>query len=70
MNFVTDSSNWRLSVRTQIFSAQQVIYLIKAIKSNNTDLIVGISTVKNDLKPSDKANDSEKSVSYLKNCVT
>ena len=53
----------------EIRPAQQVIYLLKAIKANNTDLIVGISTVKNNLDPSGKANDFDKAVSYLKNCV-
>ena len=52
-----------------IFPAQQVIYLLKAIKANNNDLSVGISTVKSDLESDGKANDFEKAVSYLKNCV-
>ena len=49
--------------------SKQVIYLLKAKKAKNTDLIVGISTVKNKLKTSGKANDFKKAVSYLKNCV-
>ena len=43
-----------------ICPAQQVISLLKAIKANNIDLIVGISTVKNYLEPSGKANDFDK----------
>ena len=53
-----------------ICPSQKVIYLRKSIKANNTDLIVGILTVKNDLDPSGKSNNFEKAVSYLKNCVT
>ena len=52
-----------------ICPSQQVIYPLKSIKAKNNDLIVGISTVKNDLEPNGKANDFKKAVSYLKNCV-
>ena len=52
-----------------ICPSQQVIYLLKSTMAKNTDLIVGISTVKNKLKPSGKANDFKKAVSHLKNCV-
>ena len=54
---------------TAICPAQQVIYLLKALKSNNIDLTVGISTVKNDLEPSSKAKNFKKVVSHLKDCV-
>ena len=52
-----------------ICPSQQVIYPLKSIKAKNNDLIVGISTVKNDLEPNGKANDFKKAVSYMKNCV-
>ena len=53
----------------EICPSKYVIYLLKAIKVKNTDLIVGILTIKNDLEPSGKAINLKKAVSYLKNCV-
>ena len=53
----------------KVHEAEKVTYLTGAIRAKNTDMVVGLSSVKSDMGPDGKASNYEKAVSFLKNCV-